>query len=714
MAVAPFIRPIRVQGGTVYTFPSSVEDINFTFSNPSYDVTFSKFALLDIPNIATPENYENYVQLRSVPGAYSKVYDASSSANIAFANSLQDYAFNLETLIQSQDSYDSSALHTVSERVFFKWLKEIGALRFRESNASETSTNNTSTGQRFVEEDESLQYSRVIKYVGEVDLVNTSSVNGSTQAEIYIHVPTDAGRSPYVMFTSETKDTNYAANTALRYSPLNPLDQAYISGRTADDVQPSGLDTRAYYDCEGSYTDGSTYELYKKDSSGNYQSDSWWWPYTSDNTYFLEPVRLNDSRNDDLKIVGIGAEAGNDVYFRRSRLDGIGIDFDLTNYQLANQEAATNSWYSFNKTPGSTSFDFNTVLIYYDIVSKDDPTQKATNLFGVLFLDDLQPSTSGAYIPRFTKYRPNVETNMNGNSYGLRVNLRLDTNVEDTSVQSSINDYNTFSLQLFNEALTELRGASDQLLTQLANISLLQKRIDDIEEQLLTQNSVDSLDSRVTTLEQDFIDSQAYFSNSKSIIDLIQRNYDAIIDIYNNKTSVLMQYNVDVLTSGRGINLKKRAGKVEISNTRAGYSIDVAKPYIDLNEYSEVNSVFQYTHTLLDGSNYVLFKTDDSSPFDPNMDMTLLIDDSNIQFQSGQIIRICFSSPVNLQSGYNPFEKKFSIITDSTNRSGAAVPYSKIIGTFNASQFSFSGNQPYFEVVCLDPKTYTFNIEKIR
>lgn len=714
MAVAPFIRPIRVQGGTVYTFPSSVEDINFTFSNPSYDVTFSKFALLDIPNLATPENYENFVQLRSVPGAYAKVYDASPSANIAFANSLQDYAFNLETLIQSRDEYDSSALHTVSERVFFKWLKEIGALRFREANASETATNNTSTGQRFVEEDESTQYSRVIKYVGEIDLVNTSSVNGNTQAEIYIHIPIDAGSSPYVMFSSETKDTNYAADIAVKYSPLNPLDQPYISGRTSEDVQPAGLDTRAYYDCEGSYTDGSTYQLYKKDSSGNYISDSWWWPYTSDNTYFLEPVRLNDSRNDDLKIVGLGAEAGNDVYFRRSRLDGIGLDFSLTNYQLANQEAATNSWYSFNKTPGSASFDFNAVLIYYDIVSKDDPNNRATNLFGVLFLDDLQPSTSGAYIPRFTKYRPNVDTNMNGNSYGLRVNLRLDTNVEDTSVQSSINDYNTFSLQLFNEALSELRGASDLLLTQLADVSLLQKRIDDIEEQLLTQSSVDSLDSRISILEQDFMDAQAYFSNSKSIMDLIQRNYDAILDIYNNKTNVQTQYNVDVLTSGRGINLKKRAGKVEISNTRNGYSINTANPYIDLYSYSEVNSVFQYTHSLLDGNNYILLKTVDGSPFEPNLDMTLLIDDANVQFQTGQIIRVCFSTPVNLQRGYNPFEKKFSILTDSTNRSGAALPYSVVVGVFSASQFSFSGNQPYFEIVCLDSKSYSFNIEKIR
>jgi hypothetical protein len=60
MAIAPFIRPIRVQGGTFYTFPSCVEDLSFTFTNPTYNISFSKFALLDIPNIASPNNNENY------------------------------------------------------------------------------------------------------------------------------------------------------------------------------------------------------------------------------------------------------------------------------------------------------------------------------------------------------------------------------------------------------------------------------------------------------------------------------------------------------------------------------------------------------------------------------------------------------------------------------------------------------------------------------
>ena len=56
----PLINPLRVQGGTFYTFSSAVKDIQKTFSDDDARFVFSKFALLDIPDVATPSlNYEN-------------------------------------------------------------------------------------------------------------------------------------------------------------------------------------------------------------------------------------------------------------------------------------------------------------------------------------------------------------------------------------------------------------------------------------------------------------------------------------------------------------------------------------------------------------------------------------------------------------------------------------------------------------------------------
>lgn len=713
MATAPFIRPIRVQGGTFYTFPSCVEDLSFTFTNPNYNISFSKFALLNIPNFASPSDNQNYVQLRSIAGAFDKVGDTSSDPNIQFAESFQNYALNLETLITSDPNYDSTKLPTVSERVFFKWLKEIGAVRFREANSSETATNNTSIGQRFVEEDETSFYSRVVKYVGDIDITNTSKLQGNTQAEIYIHVPTETGTSPYVMLKSETQDLNYAANAVLTYSAANPIDSVYIAGRTTDDTQPAGLDFHAYYDSEFSIFPTSPYVLYKKDSSGNYVEDAWWWNFATENSYYLEPTRLNDPRNDDLKIVN-SSDAGDYIEFRRSRLDGIGIDFNLTHYQQAVQTQAINAWQQFNTTAGSVSFDFNAILVYYDITSISNPEDKATNLYGVLFLDDVQESTGGAFIPRFTKYKPNKSTNINGNSYGFRINLRLDTNVEDTSVQSSINDYNTFSMQLFSDALTELRNASDLLLTQIADINSLQQSINSIEDLSVSQESIDSLDARVTTLEENYLTTQSYFNNSQALIDLINRNYAEILNIYNNKTSVQVQYNTDVLKSGPGISILRDGGNIKISNTREGYNFDTSKPFIDLEQYTQTTTSYNYNVDLATGTNYVLFKTLSGQVFEPNLDMALLINDTQNDFETGQVIRVCFSTPVNLLKTSTLFDRKFTILTDASNRSGASSPYSVVIGTFSAQDFAVSGNTPYIEIVCLDKNTYTFNIEKIR
>ena len=58
MAKTPFIRPLQVQGGTFYTFSSSAEDLAFTFNNSTNKFSFSKFALLNIPNFDNSSNVE--------------------------------------------------------------------------------------------------------------------------------------------------------------------------------------------------------------------------------------------------------------------------------------------------------------------------------------------------------------------------------------------------------------------------------------------------------------------------------------------------------------------------------------------------------------------------------------------------------------------------------------------------------------------------------
>ena len=127
----PLINPLRVQGGTFYTFSSAVKDIQKTFTDDDARFVFSKFALLDIPDVATPTlNYENYVVWEGIGassgGGTSSVPFLSSDNNVNIALSFQNYVLNFEEeILQGTNNlaqeYDPTQLYTPSERIFWKW-----------------------------------------------------------------------------------------------------------------------------------------------------------------------------------------------------------------------------------------------------------------------------------------------------------------------------------------------------------------------------------------------------------------------------------------------------------------------------------------------------------------------------------------------------------------------------------------------------------------
>ena len=214
MATTPLIRTPQADGGTFYTFSSSAKDLSRTLNNDDLKLVFSKFVLLNLPDFdkldfTTFSNYQNYMQFDTIDGA---IWSGGLKAdpNVSFTESLQNYALNLEELIISDVSYDNTTNLTVTERVFFKWLKECGALRFREASVLEKA--GSVTGPRFCEEDEvttgTRQYRRVVRYIGDIDIVNNVDKAGEAYTELYINVPTEVGRTPTILFDS-VSDSNY-------------------------------------------------------------------------------------------------------------------------------------------------------------------------------------------------------------------------------------------------------------------------------------------------------------------------------------------------------------------------------------------------------------------------------------------------------------------------------------------------------------------------
>ena len=54
--ITPFVKRMRANGGTIYTFSSAVEDIGLNINERNNVVKISHFALLDIPAINYPPN----------------------------------------------------------------------------------------------------------------------------------------------------------------------------------------------------------------------------------------------------------------------------------------------------------------------------------------------------------------------------------------------------------------------------------------------------------------------------------------------------------------------------------------------------------------------------------------------------------------------------------------------------------------------------------
>jgi hypothetical protein len=727
MAKTPFIRPLQVQGGTFYTFSSSAEDLGMTFNNSTNKFVFSKFALLNIPNFDTSSSQTNYVRLNGPDGAFidwanntQKIITGNS--NIDFSQSFQSYCLNLESTIISSDDYDPMNKQNVSERVFFKWLKELGAIRFRPANSNEvvsTLDQNTVitnseglpiTGKRYVEGDATFgttgsygmtgaTYNRVVQYVGSLDIVNSVTNNNNSYSEIYVNIPTSDGNTPYVLFKNIV-DTNYTPDFQWENTPKNPLNAEYLYGRNYTETNPSGLTTLAIYDEDvlgspiASYID--TLDPTISPTTGN-----WYSPRNTANTYFTDSLFTDPSN-----YILTKTENSNSLTYVRSKLDSIGIDFDPNSYKAIVDDASISTLDEYNSTTGAQNFEFNSVLVYYDVYDPANPTvDRATNLYGVLFLDDVNSSSGDIFIPRVQKKRPNQVTGLNGNSYGFKINLKFDSDIDQAGVEQAINDYSPFSLSMFMDAMNVLQDSSSTLNKSASQFIDLSNRVTNLENLALTTETSINFNARIASIEESLAANQALFNNTQSILNLINQNYDLTRSILNNETSVEVSYNLDTINQGLGINVDRTVeNQVTINNTNQDFNVGENKGYGILTQTG------QNVIELLNFSNY--FKHINSGT-DINLtgDMTIRIDDSKVKWKKGQKFRISFGDKIYPQSSI------ITIVTDALGLYPLSSPsggiYSTNIVVLDDTIFSEWGYKPVLDIVCIDDQNLIFQVDAI-
>jgi len=707
MATTPLIKTPQADGGTFYTFSSSARDLSKTLNNDELKLVFSKFVLLNIPDMdGLPYpgfgSNENYMQFDTIDGMIASGGNAADP-NVNFTQSLQNYALNLEELIISDTDYDNSIQRSVAERVFFKWMKETGAMRFRA--ATNLEKNPGVSKPLFVEEDEqptgNNQYRRVVKYVGDIDIVNNVDKAGEAYTELYINVPTEVGGTPTILFDS-ISDANYQPSLKIQGTGPNA---EYILGRNASTVHPQGLNINAFYDYDEPLLGGGPGGY--SDPNANWMDEPT--PPTTTNSYFTEPITFTNPVS--VPIRKDPADYNNPpnftgVTYIRSELDGISVDFTANDYEQIVTDPTISTISQFNGTDLAGTFEFNAVLVYYDLVDTSNTANTVTNLYGILLVDNITPTTDGGYIQRYPKYKPNKVTGQNGNSYGFKINLRFDASPGTAGIDTIVNDYNTFSMQLFSEATAQLQESAKIFQTQQLEISTIDQKVQALENQITNVADVTSLQAQITSVQDQLDNANLAFANDTVLLDLIAKNSDEIQNLANGNVPTTLQYNTDVLRQGPGITIDTNTPNivtVSLASQEYNFMVPFDKDEVQITTTTPLNlnqATPQVFTSLRTYTNMLRLDTVNEA----GGDLNIYINDTDIQWKTGQTVRLTFNNTLNIGS------RNIRVWTDSPSRLNNGS-YGISMGVITNADIS---TKPIIEFICTEQGVLNFVYDIIK
>jgi len=644
----PLIRIPQEQGGTLYAFSSAARDLTRAYYNPDINFEYSKFALIDIPVVSDPGTSGfNFIQFENLyegglvpPGGQAPSYTPDGNANVDFAQTLQNYALNFENFILTDDDFDNSLYSTDAEKILFKWLHHIGAFEVKAANSQQV----ISGYSRAIENEDTTNtgnnYSRVVKYIGNIDVSNDKNYQGNTYNEIFVNVPSSVGYTPEILFKSTAYNT-----TATSYQPGSEINGR--SGQTHPDAF-LGLESIADND---------------------------------NGTISLDPVDLYD----------------------------YGIEWNSTLYSKIANDPQLNNFLEYSKRGGD--FRFNAILVYYDLYSKSNVANKSTNLYGILILDNFKddPNTTGWYIPELTKYKPNDVTGLNGNAFALKLNVKFNSSLDNVGVELNINDYSTFSMDIFLDTTTALENAAKLLVDAANSYASIAERVAYLENLVASSTSTD-YSTKISALETAVENASLNYASSTSILDMITSVNTRLNQIISGVIPTEIQYNTNVLSAGNGMKIdKSNPSMIKLVNDNNGYTLNSVFDYEFIPETTgsliAPSNLFNLNLTASHGlitrirpfDNLIRINTDTGTM---TGDLNIYLDDSINSWKNGQTIKFSFKNQLPTLGTY-----KINIYTDKNN---SYVLKASIDSNNILSQ------KPYFELICVDEINKTFELEIIR
>lgn len=650
MPYTPILKRLNKKSTTFYTFGSASNDLSKCLANTSTkEFVFSHFVCLNLPDIKNLQRQGDDDVSPSVPTSSSNTLDVnpdniSKSSSYLVSKHLQDYVLNFEEHLLSTSNVESSDTNpdkTPAERVFWHWLEKTGAIKFEMATEGVQSVNGK---KRFVEKLEQ-DYSRVVQYIGDIDVTNNVDLNNEAYTEIYIHIPAESGNTPTILFDS-ISNSWYKDNHPYQHTGTYP---DYIYGQTTgndDGYYDSNIvDTKALYDNETSYITG---ELEK---------------------------------------------------------DCFCIDFEAESYNEIMTNADISTIQDFNNSTLSETFEFNTVLLYYDVVDISNG-KKTSNLYGVLFLSDVITSTQPNipdYFQRFPKYKPTMGS-YNGNSYGFKVNLRIDLEPNKQGIHTLINEYNTFSMALFADSIAKMQNCVDTFIKLKDVTTRNSEKISELETMLANISNYNKVKEEVEELKKELENANLAFADRNTLIELISKNSDEIKNLANGTLTRRLQMNLDVVKPGYNIDVDtSNPEQVVINEKNKGYSL-CSLNCMDTGEIINIENPISLaidgetrttnnTYTYLQASSNML-RFYNKTEIQSDADIVVYINDSLSTWQKGQNMKISF--PTLTLEDLNG--KNIVFLTDYNNKNGNGSYAIKDVVLFD----ELKSDHPVIELICID------------
>lgn len=610
----PLLRPMRTKCGTMYTFSSALEDVGLNINERNNVVKLSNYAVLNIPTSKSTSSVgsgydsdindykSNNFNFHNILGNYAyinglvaanqgfKTLDGKSAIPLSF----QSYALNLETAILTSEEYDPTTSLTVSERVFWKWLKESGAIRW------------TKEGNDIVEEertngDSEYDYNTVVQAIGDITAGAFKLNSFGNFNEVLIQLPTSFGDTP-VKF-KQVEDENYFFSQQVPIIDENPN---LVIGQSVDDGD--GLPKVAFYDyinSETSVTKNQTngnsnlyYNLVNGVENESGKTAGWWYTAQDNSPEKSNSYVMDVKIDSDFPYENVHLQIG-DKRLYRSNYDCMSIDFDMKSYSEYNVK----SFDELASRLSASGYEFNAIMIYYTVYNSTGETKLATNLLGVLFLDgavgaissELQDINGEIFIPTLEKCKSNSIDNNGkyisefGNSYNFRINIQSNNLKDDTAAY--IEDSTSINyLDDFTKVYGNLNQAINILGKHTKTIDYVTNQYIDINNRLDIQSKTISMlstniNSIIDKLNIDILGSKApTIKIGKNIANDATESGNSTVVGYNACYNTKALINSVAFGTYAGYNCEENVNNVFIGYKAGYYERDTYKLHIESNE----------------------------------------------------------------------------------------------------------------------------------